>query len=153
MEFKHVESFNNYVDANIILGRLQEEGVTCWLKDENTSTIMPVWNQATGGIRLMVAEYDFTKAVGLLNQYQEEKKRNLSCPRCGSNNIYFVSTPRKAINWLSAITTFFLGDYAMTIEKVYHCFACNHEFKQPVEKENTGEDNSSSSKEILNFTS
>jgi hypothetical protein len=134
MEFVPVAAYNNYIDANIILGRLQEEGIDCWLKDENTSTIMPIWNQATGGIRLMVAEPDIEKAVALLKVFRDETRQKQICPFCNSSNIEQVSTPRKAINWLSAITTFFLGDYAMAVEKVYHCFNCSKEFKEPKEQ-------------------
>ena len=135
MEFVPVDAYNNYIDANIVLGRLQEEEIECWLKDENTSTIMPIWNQATGGIRLMVAKEDVEKTLALLNQFREEKRSKQPCIYCGSSNIELVSTPRKAINWISAITTFFLGDYAMTVEKVYHCFDCKREFKEPSENE------------------
>jgi hypothetical protein len=135
MELVPVDAYNNYIDANIILGRLQEEDIECWLKDENTSTIMPIWNQATGGIRLMVAKEDVAKTLKLLNQFREEKRSKQLCIYCGSSNIELVSTPRKAINWISAITTFFLGDYAMTIDKVYHCFDCKREFKEPSENE------------------
>ena len=139
MEFVPVDAYNNYVEANIILGRLQQEEIECWLKDENTSTIMSIWNQATGGIRLMVLKEDVEKARQLLNQFREEKKAKQSCPNCGSSNIELVSTPRKAINWISAVTTLFLGDYAMAVEKVYHCFDCKHEFKEPSENEITPE--------------
>jgi hypothetical protein len=135
MEFVPVDAYNNYIDANIILGRLQEEDIECWLKDENTLTIMPIWNQATGGIRIMVAKEDVEKTLKLLNQFREEKRSKQPCIYCGSLNIELVSTPRKAINWISAITTFFLGDYAMTVEKVYHCFDCKREFKEPSESE------------------
>ena len=135
MEFVPVDAYNNYVDANIILGRLQEEDIKCWLKDENTSTIMPIWNQAIGGIRLMVAKEDVEKTLKFLNQFREEKRLKQSCIYCGSSNIELVSTPRKIMNWISAITTFFLGDYAMTVEKVYHCFDCKREFKEPLENE------------------
>ena len=133
MEFVAIDAYNNYIDANIVLGRLQEEDIECWLKDENTSTIMPIWNQATGGIRLMVAAADVPKAIQLLQQFHKEKKEKLFCPFCNSSNIELVSTPRKAINWLSALTTFLLGDYAMAIEKRYHCFNCKKEFKVPKE--------------------
>lgn len=133
MEFIAIDAFNNYVEANIILGRLQEEGIECWLKDENTSTIMPIWNQATGGIRMMVAKTDVERALELLDQFRNEKKEKLSCPFCNSSNIELVSTPRKATNWLSAIITFSLGDYAMAVEKQYHCFNCKKEFKVPKE--------------------
>jgi len=133
MDFVAIAAYNNYVEANIILGRLQEEDIECWLKDENTSTIMPIWNQATGGIRLMVIESDVEKATELLKQFILEKKQSFICPFCKSSNIEEVSTPRKAINWLGALSTFFLGDYAMAVEKVYHCFDCKKEFKEPEE--------------------
>ena len=35
MDFVAVQYFTNYIDANILLGRMQEEGISCWLKDEN----------------------------------------------------------------------------------------------------------------------
>ena len=41
MNFVPVISFNDYIDANILLGRLQSEGINCWLKDENSATITP----------------------------------------------------------------------------------------------------------------
>lgn len=133
MDFIPVAAYNNYVEANIILGRLQEEGIDCWLMDENTSTIMPVFTQAIGGIKLMVPEADVEKAKELINQFILEKKQSFICPFCKSSNIEFVSTPRKAVNWLGALSTFLLGDYAMAVEKVYHCFDCKKEFKEPEE--------------------
>ena len=75
------------------------------------------------------------KTLKFLNQFREEKRLKQSCIYCGSSNIELVSTPRKIMNWISAITTFFLGDYAMTVEKVYHCFDCKREFKEPLENE------------------
>ncbi len=33
----------------------EEEGINCWLKDENTVTIDPILTNAIGGIKLMVA--------------------------------------------------------------------------------------------------
>ena len=51
-----------------------------------------------------------------------------------------VSTPRKAMTWITAISTFFLGDYALTVEKVYHCFNCNNEFPENAVKQVTDGD-------------
>lgn len=133
MDYVPIAAYTNYIDANIIAGRLREENIDCWLKDENTTTIMPIWNQATGGIRLMVLESDAQKATELIQQFILEKKQSFICPFCKSSNIEQVSTPRKAMNWLSAVSTFFLGDYAMALEKVYHCFDCKKEFKEPEE--------------------
>jgi predicted RNA-binding Zn-ribbon protein involved in translation (DUF1610 family) len=107
---------------------LEEQEIKCWLKDENTITINPIWTNAVGGIKLMVEKTDAKQAWEILTQLRNEQKASVVCPKCGSHNIELVSTPRKAINWVSAITTFFLGDYAMTIDKVNHCFDCGTEF-------------------------
>ena len=135
MEFVLLNSYNNYIEAHIVKGVLEENDINCWLKDENTVTIDPILTNAVGGIKIMVAKAEAERAWEILSQLRKEQKLAVTCPQCGSNNIELVSTPRKAINWLSAISTFFLGDYALTIEKVNHCFDCKHEFpeiEQPV---------------------
>lgn len=131
--FLPIRSFTNYIDAHILLGKLESEGITCFLKDENTATVMPIWTQALGGIRLMVAEDQMEKARKLVEEFQKERKEKLTCPHCGSHNIEYVTTPRKPGNWLGVLLGFFFISYPVTVEKVYHCFACGHEFDPPVE--------------------
>jgi len=137
MDFILLNSYNNYIEAHIARGVLEEEGISCWLKDENTVTIDPILTNAVGGIKIMVPRADAPRAWEILSGLNKEQKLAVVCPQCGSHDIELVSTPRKAINWLSAVSTFFLGDYAMTVDKVNHCFNCNHEFP-PVEQEVTG---------------
>lgn len=114
------------------MGRLQEDGVKAWLKDENTVTLDPILSNAVGGIKLMVAESQAKKAWEILNTLQQDFKASQACPNCGSHDIELVSSPRKTINWISAISTFFLGDFALAAEKTYHCFHCTHEFETPI---------------------
>ncbi|MFL5786954.1 MAG: DUF2007 domain-containing protein [Flavisolibacter sp.] len=133
MDFAILQIFDNYIDAHIVMGRLQEEGINCWLKDENTVTIDPILTNAVGGIKIMVPKDQLEKAIQFNQQFTRENKQKLSCPECHSHNIQLITTNRKAINWLSAITSFFLGSYAIAPEKIYHCFNCNAEFKTPVE--------------------
>jgi Zn finger protein HypA/HybF involved in hydrogenase expression len=135
MEFVLLQSFTNYIDAHIVMGRLEQEGIRCWLKDENTVTINPIWTGAVGGIKLMVPQDQWERASELVQRFMKEKKSRLSCPNCGSHDIELVSSPRKAVNWFSALAGFFLGDYALSAEKVWHCFHCHAEFKEPVEQE------------------
>lgn len=127
MDFVPLYNFTNYIDAHIILGKLEAEGIDCWLKDENTVNIMPVWTNAVGGIKLMVAEDQVERSRELLLAMEAERKSHFLCPKCGSNNIELVSTPRKASNWLSALLSFSFGSYAIAPGKVYHCFDCGHE--------------------------
>jgi DNA-directed RNA polymerase subunit RPC12/RpoP len=133
MDFIPVAVYTNYIDANIMLGRMQEDGIDCWLKDENIVTIDPILTNAVGGIKLMVAENERMKALQWLWEINKEKKAALSCPKCNSHNLEYVSTPRKPGNWLSVLIGVFITSFAPPVEQVYHCFDCDAEFEKPVE--------------------
>jgi len=128
MEFVVLNTYSNYIDAHIARGVLEEAGINCWLKDENTVTIDPVLTYAVGGIKVMVVKEQAARARTLLEDLRKESKKKTACPQCGSTNIELVSTPRKAMNWLSALTTFFLGEFAIPVDRVYHCFDCGNEY-------------------------
>lgn len=117
--------------AHIDMGRLEEEGVTCWLKDENTVTIDPILSNAIGGIKLMVALEDFDRAREILLTLKDSYKKTLACPRCHSHEIELVSSPRNVRNLFSIIGTWLVGNYALSTEKTYHCFNCSFEFPEP----------------------
>jgi Zn finger protein HypA/HybF involved in hydrogenase expression len=130
MDFILLNSYNNYIEAHIAKGVLEEAGISCWLKDEFTLTLDPILTNSVGGIKIMVAETDAARAMEVLSRLREEQKKAVVCPNCGSHNTELVTTPRKAINWLTAITTFFFSNYAIATDKVNHCFDCKHEFPE-----------------------
>ena len=72
MTFVPIASFNDYIEANIILGRLQNEGINCWLKDENSATITPFLSNSIGGIKLMIAESQAERAVELISLFNKD---------------------------------------------------------------------------------
>ena len=128
MDFVILQSFNNYVDAHLLLARLESEDIECWLQDENTVTLYPILTNAVGGIKLFVNKNDLSRARQIFWEVENNRKKTIECPKCKGHNIELVSTPRKAANWFSAILTFFLGDYALAVDKVNHCFDCGNEF-------------------------
>lgn len=130
MDFVLLDSYTNYVDAHIARGVLEEQGINCWLKDENTVTIDPILTNAVGGIKLMVVRSQASRATELLDQLKKESRARLVCPKCGSHNIELVSTPRKASNWFSTLLGFITFSFAMPVEKVNHCFDCGYEFTE-----------------------
>lgn len=132
MKFLAIRSYDNYIPAHLAMGRLKEEGIQGWLKDENTVTIDPILTNAVGGIKLMVAADAADKAVSILNELDKKYHASIACPWCHSHNIELVSSPRKASNWITAISTFFLTSFALTAEKEYHCFDCEKEFLEPL---------------------
>jgi hypothetical protein len=76
MEFVILQTFNNYIDAHIVKGRLEAEGIDCWLKDEHLSAIIvdPILTNAIAGIKLMVKEEDVEKAIETLNDGEQSSE-------------------------------------------------------------------------------
>ena len=136
MSFILLQSLSNYIEAHILLGRLEEAGIHCWLKDENLVSTMPLWANAAGGIKLMVAEDQVEQAQALLLQFDEEKRKSFTCPNCGSGNIEYISSNREAANWLSVILGFLFFSYALPV-KTWRCFECKAEFKEPKDQYTT----------------
>jgi hypothetical protein len=126
-----LESFDNYIEAHLVMGRLQDSGINCWLQDENSVTINPILSASIGGIKLMVTEHDYESAKALLDEFAEEKKKWYTCPHCGSNNIEYISNTRKPSGWISAVVTWMLGSFAMAVDKTWHCFDCKKDFDMP----------------------
>ncbi|HAO47245.1 MAG TPA: hypothetical protein DCQ97_09980, partial [Chitinophagaceae bacterium] len=56
MDFVKVRTFDFSFQANITLTRLQDAGIDCYLKDENTVIMDPILTNAIGGIKLVVRE-------------------------------------------------------------------------------------------------
>ena len=71
MKLIAVRSYDDYISAHLMMGRLKEESITCFLKDEHSVTIGPFLSNIIGGIKLMVPESEFEKALELLNQFEK----------------------------------------------------------------------------------
>lgn len=76
MNFILLQTFTNYMDAHIVMGRLQSQDINCWLKDEHISGLIvdPLLTNLIGGIKLMVAENQVEKATQILNEAPEENE-------------------------------------------------------------------------------
>lgn len=127
MDFLLLRSFDNYINASITLARLDEEGITCYLKDEYTVTIDPILSNAVGGIKLMVHPGDIEEAKALLAGYDKDYRAAIACPKCGSHDVEYIS--RQGVkNWITALVSWLFSSYAIASEQVYHCYECSFEF-------------------------
>ncbi len=52
--------------AHLLQGRLQADGIECYVQDEHTVHMNPMYNNALGGIKLQVKDTDVPTAVSLL---------------------------------------------------------------------------------------
>lgn len=121
-----VRSFDNYIYANILLSRLKDAGIDCYLKDENTITIDPLLSPAIGGMKLMVHESDLPRVNRLLDGFENDFLRTLSCPRCQKNNIQRLVKKSNPTNVVVAFFTKLLHG-SETIESItYRCSYCGY---------------------------
>lgn len=133
--FVVLRTYDNYIPANMMLQRLEEEHIRAYLQDEHTVTIDPILSNAIGGIKLMVHQEQLDRALALINGFEHTYKRAIACPQCGSHNVHFVTKSSDFVNWVSAIFSWLFGNYAMSVTNVYRCFECNNEFEEMPESE------------------
>lgn len=121
-----IRTFQNYFSAHIVLTKLRDAGINCFLKDEFTVTVDPILSNAVGGIKLVVAEEQADEAIELLKEFDEAYQKSVACPRCGSKSIELVPRQTTA-NLATAILTWLFGSYAISAKNVYQCSQCKYE--------------------------
>lgn len=131
------------MEANIIKAKLEDRGFACFLADENVSTIQPLYNQAIGGVKLIVFERDVEAINALLAEdnsldfessdeiidEEESAESKTVCERCGSANVgYGMATEKKYSLWATMLA-FLTFTTPIKANKCYHCYDCGFEFK------------------------
>ncbi len=88
-----VATFDGVEEAHICKGKLQAEGVPCFLADEHVISVIRYYSWALGGVKLKVRESDAAKAAAILGINQNgsaqlAKSISENCPRCNSTDIW-----------------------------------------------------------------
>jgi hypothetical protein len=65
--FRHLVRGLSPLGAQILLGRLQAEGVDAYLSGANVTQLEPFWFQALGGVRLFVRAEHLATAIDVIN--------------------------------------------------------------------------------------
>ena len=136
MKLVTIRTFQNYFSAHILLTRLRNAGIECFLKDEFTVTVDPILSNAVGGIKLVVIKEQEEEALELLSEFDEAYRQTAVCPRCGSKSIELVPKQTTA-NLATAILTWLFGSYAISAKNVYQCAECKYESESFPEAFNT----------------
>jgi len=134
-------TFESYYDpmlAHIIRTKLEDNGIHCFIADENMIGVNPLYNQAVGGVKLKIFERDLQKCRDILaadgdlheqDHYEidEDTDSAVICPYCASTNVGYGITTEKKSSWLtSLLSTIFLP---FTADKQWHCFNCRRDFE------------------------
>ena len=121
-----VRSFDNYMYANILLSRLQEEGFDCYLKDENTVTIDPLLSPALGGIKVMVLEQDLARANQVIDALEAEHLATVPCPVCAKPAIQALKKTYRPGSFFTALLYQLINGSTSSEQKTYRCSNCGH---------------------------
>ena len=132
--FVPLRTFDNYVEANIVLGMLMAANINCHLKDENTVTIDPLLSPALGGIKLMVHYQQLERAWELLEEAEQQYLKSIPCPVCKQHTLRTVSITKQHKCKLSALINMLLSGEPVEIVKMYQCTNCGYDFKELPEK-------------------
>lgn len=129
METVTLRAFDNYFSANILLTRLRDAGIECYLKDEYTITIDPLLSNALGGIKLIVKKEKLQEAIDTLHALENQEIIPPVCTLCGGKE--FIEVPVKnANNYVKGMLTWlFKGDNEVT-DIFYKCANCGKETEQ-----------------------
>ena len=130
MDFIELRSFDNYIEANIVLNMLRHQDINCHLKDENIITIDPLLSPALGGMKLMVHHAHVERAWDLIDDAQREYLKNIPCPVCHSRELKAISVTRKHQCKLSALISMLVNGHSIEVSKIYRCGACGYDFKE-----------------------
>ena len=128
-------TFDNSIDAHILRTRLESEGIRSYLFDDTMVSLNPIYNMALGGIKLKVSNEDLGRAreiiAGIDNaSVKNENDEVITCPNCGSSELYTGFKSMKGFKGiLSAVVSFLFGVYPIYYKSVYRCRNCGTEFK------------------------
>jgi hypothetical protein len=140
MELVTVRTFSNYISANILLAKLRNGGVECYLKDEHTVTMDPALTYAVGSIKLVVRKEDAPEVLGLLREFDTSFREVAVCPKCGSHDIDLLPKQNVA-NMFAAVLSWIFSSYAVSAENVYKCSNCGYESEVLPERLNSNFEN------------
>lgn len=126
MDLIPVKTFDNYFSASICLTKLQDAGYECYLKDDITATLLPIYSNAIGGIKLMAKDIEKDEVVKLIDQFDKEFLESAICPECHHSEFSRINKP-SATNFFTAILTWTFSNYAVAVEQVYKCGYCGYE--------------------------
>jgi DNA-directed RNA polymerase subunit M/transcription elongation factor TFIIS len=129
MEFVQLRSFDNYIEANIVLSMLQHENINCHLKDEHVVTIDPLLSPAIGGIKLMVHHAHVERAWDQINKAEQQYLKTIPCPVCKAHALTTISVTKEHKCKLAALAYMILNGQSVEVTKMYKCTACGYDFK------------------------
>jgi DNA-directed RNA polymerase subunit RPC12/RpoP len=130
-----LESYYDPMLAQIIRGRLEANDIPCFIADEHSIGINPLYNQAMGGVKIKVFERDLDKCKEILTEkiiIEGDDTELVACPYCKSTNVFYGPAPVSQ-NWGSLVIAFFFSAHPIHLERTWSCMDCGTNFDPPAD--------------------
>ncbi|HEY2582122.1 MAG TPA: DUF2007 domain-containing protein [Mucilaginibacter sp.] len=136
-------TFESYYDpmlAHIIRSRLEANGIPCFIADENMNAANPLYNQATGGVKIKIFERDLERCREIMatqgdlheqDHYEidDDSHTYVVCPYCASTNVRNISETREEGEWSGLLSSISNLINPFHTAKNWHCFNCQQDFE------------------------
>lgn len=120
-------------EASIIQGHLQNEGIPCFLTNQNYTNLYPSFNGIMGaGVQIQINEEDAERATNIIRKTYPEVygdiKENINCPYCKSENLKISFGKHKYMKYFFILFSLLLIFPLSKIKTSYICKDCKAEF-------------------------
>lgn len=127
MSIIQIKTCSDSFEAHIMLGKLKQAGIVCFLTNENFSTLMPRYTGVMdSGVHIMIDEKDTEIALEILNEPVAEKA--VVCPYCKSTNVAFGAGRKWAGKYMLLILSILFFSPFRTPNTKCFCRDCGREF-------------------------
>ena len=128
------------VQAHIIQGALENEGIPSILHNENTASVLRGFTTTLTGVDIFVFESDLQRARDMVDANREESEKNSCCPYCKAHDIELVFRSK---SWYKAVLATCLSIFCITPPGnnyyEYRCRQCGRRFDIPEEEKSSQE--------------
>jgi hypothetical protein len=119
---------NNSIEASLIKGMLENNGIHSFLTNENFSGLMPNCNGIMGaGVQIVIDDFDLDAATKLISS--QETTNKIICPNCQSSNTRFGLGTNKIKKVFTVIFSLIFWIPFGNVKNTYYCQDCKTEFK------------------------
>ena len=116
------------MEAHLIKDQLNNEGIECFLTNQNFTNLMPIYNNMLGsGIQIIINENNLVRASELISDKLEPNNADLICPHCGSNEIGLGIGKRNGFKFFSILISILTMLPFGNIKPKYYCIKCKEE--------------------------
>lgn len=124
-----LSAYYDLMEAEIVRGRLEANGIACFIADDNIIASNPFYNQAVGGVKIKVFEHDVESCRKILAEESilTEEDTHITCPECQSTDIFYGPAPIKR-NWFYLVVSALLGPNPYPVHRTWICRDCGTNF-------------------------